>query len=94
MAQPMAESDKTIVSAKWQSSMNTDKQVLLETQHGKPVKAILEETLAKFAGRKSMAALVGIELGVTGATIYNWCDQLGIDIAGYRRPVDAEHEAE
>ena len=67
----------------------TDRQALLEVQHGKPVKDILLESLAKHRGQRNMTMLVGIELSVSNATIYNWCDQLGIDIAGYRRPSDA-----
>ena len=31
--------------------------------------------------------LVAVDLEVTDATVYRWCEELGIDIDEYRRPV-------
>ena len=31
--------------------------------------------------------LVSVDLGISDATLYRWCEQLGIDIGKYRRPV-------
>ena len=36
-----------------------------------------------------MVTLAAIDLGVTDATLYQWCREFGIDIDEYRRPVDA-----
>ena len=69
--------------------MKTDKQALLEVQHGKPVQDILKESLTRHRCRRNITMLVGVDLDVSDATIYNWCDQLGIDISEYRRPADA-----
>ena len=69
--------------------MKTDRQALLEALRGKPVEDILKESLEQYRGRRNMAMLVGLDLDVSDATVYNWCDQLGIDIAEYRRPADA-----
>ena len=67
--------------------MKTDKQMLLEIQHGKPVEDILRESFAAHQGRRNMAMLVAVDLEVSDATIYNWCEDLGINIDDYRRPV-------
>lgn len=64
--------------------MKTDKQVLLELQHGKPLEDILRDALAKFQGRKSYVALAAIDLGLSDATLYSWCEDLGIDTKEYR----------
>ena len=71
--------------------MKTDKQTLLEFQHGgKPWEEILRETLERHRGDRNQVAHVAISLGLSVATVYNWCNDLGIDIDEYRRPaVDA-----
>ena len=66
----------------------TDRQVILELQHGKTIEAVLRDTLAKFRGRKSYVALSAIDLGLSDATLYGWCEELGIDIKEYRGPTD------
>ena len=73
--------------------MKTDKQALLEAQQGKPIELVLREALERHRGKKLLVALAGIDLGVSDATFYNWCDQLNIDIDEYkadRAPVQGE----
>ena len=41
--------------------------------------------LRKFRGRRNMLMLVSVELEVSDATVYRWCEDLGIDIDEYRR---------
>ena len=59
-------------------------QEKLEAQRGKPIETVLHEALERHRGKKLLAALAGIDLGVSDATVYNWCNQLGIDIDDYR----------
>ena len=70
--------------------MKTDKQMLLEVQRGKAVEEILRESLAAHRGQRNMTMLVAVELGVSDATVYNWCEDLGINIDDYRRATEAE----
>ena len=70
--------------------MKTDKQMLLEFQHGKPVEEILRDSLVAHRGRRNMAILVAADLGVSDATIYNWCEDLDINIDEYRREKEGE----
>ncbi len=73
--------------------MKTDRQHLLEIQRRKPIADIVRETLERHRGKKLLVALAGIDLGVSDATFYNWCDQLNIDIDEYkadRAPVQGE----
>ena len=65
----------------------TDKQLMLEAQRGKPIDQILFELLQEHRGRKSLAAVVGLELDVTDATIYAWCEGCGININDYKHAV-------
>ncbi len=74
--------------------MKTDKQTVLELQRSKPIKEIVREALVQYAGQRMVVARVALDLGVTGATVYNWCEDLGVDIDEYRRPApDAEKAA-
>ena len=65
--------------------MKTDRQALLELQYSKPIEQVIRDALEKTRGKKSQVALAAVDLGVTDATIYNWCEHLGIDINHYRR---------
>ncbi len=65
--------------------MKTDRQALLELRQAKPIEDILREALEKYRGRKQQVVLASFALGVTDATVYNWCEELGIDIDEYRR---------
>ena len=74
--------------------MKIDRQTVLELQRAKPIVEILREALEKNRGKRFQVTLVALDLGVTDATLYNWCETLGIDIDEYRRvAVDAEQAA-
>ena len=72
--------------------MKTDRQSLLEMQRQKPIADILRETLEQYRGQKQQVTLAGLDLGVTDATVYNWCADLDIDIDQYRDRVRAAGE--
>ena len=61
-------------------------QLLLEAQHHQDIKAILVECLETHRAGKNLVMRVGLELGVSDATVYRWCEDLGINIDEYRRP--------
>ena len=61
----------------------TDRQMVLEYQHGKPIRKILEETLEKHRGRRHHTVHTASELDVTVGTLYKWSERLGIDIKSY-----------
>ena len=67
--------------------MKTDKQTVLELQRSKPIKEIVREALVQYAGQRMVVARVALDLGVTDATVYKWCEELGIDVDEYRRLV-------
>ena len=67
--------------------MKTDRQALIELQHSKPIDQVIRDALENTRGKKSQIALVAVDLGVTDATIYKWCEDLGINIEDYRRPI-------
>ena len=70
-------------------------QEKLEAQRNQDIRDIVLSALRKFRGRRNMLMLVSVELEVSDATVYRWCDDLGIDIDEYRRPApDAEQAAE
>ena len=64
----------------------------MEQLHGKPLDRVLRETLESYRGQRQQVTLTGLALGVTGVTVYSWCNDLGIDIEEYRRlaPAGAE----
>ena len=74
--------------------MKTDRQALLEIQRSKPISDIVREALEKYRGRKSQVTLASLDMGITDASVYNWCEQLGIDIDAYRRPAAQEEARE
>ncbi len=61
----------------------TDRQMLLEYQHGKPIRDILTETLEKHRGRRHHTVHTASELDVTVGTLYKWSERLGIDLRSY-----------
>ena len=65
----------------------TDKQLLLEAQQGKDISEILRHFLEQHRGRKHIAAAVGIDLGVSAATLYQWLEDCDINIDDYKQPV-------
>ena len=62
-------------------------QLMLEAQRGQDIKVILRDTLEEHRHGKNMVVNVGLALGVSYATVYRWCEDLGIDIEEYRRPI-------
>ena len=59
----------------------TPTQEKLEAQRGKIVRDALEER----RGQKHMVTIAAMDLGVTDATLYQWCREVGVDIDEYRR---------
>ncbi len=64
--------------------LKTDKQLLLEAQRGKDLKQILEDSLRGHKGERNMILSVAVEIGVSHATIYDWCRDLEIDLTTFR----------
>ncbi len=60
-------------------------QEKLEAQRNQDIRDIVIGALRKFRGRRNMLMLVSVELEVSDATVYRWCDDFGIDIDEYRR---------
>ena len=71
--------------------MKTDRQMLLEIQHGRSVEELLRNALETHRGRRNLTMLVALNLELSNATVYNWCADLGIDIDEYRRPSEEEN---
>ena len=59
----------------------------LEAQRNKGMADILREALEGRRGQKHMVTIAAMDLGVTDATLYQWCREFGININEYRRPV-------
>lgn len=73
----------------------TLQQRLLEAEHGKDIGQITTSTLEAHRGQPKLVLQASMDLGVTGATLYNWCHALGITISYYSRWRDVvEHDAE
>ena len=73
----------------------TPTQEKLEAQRSKGMADILREALEDRRGQKHMVTIAAMDLGVTDATLYQWCREFGIDINDYRRPtVEAEKAAQ
>ena len=64
----------------------TPTQAKLEAQRGKDIARILRDVLEVRRGQKHMVTTAAIDLGVTDATLYQWCREFAIDIDEYRRP--------
>ena len=59
----------------------------LEAQRSKGMADILREALEGRRDQKHFFTIAAMELGVTDATLYQWCREFGIDINEYRRPI-------
>ena len=69
----------------------TPTQEKLQFQQGKDIETILKDALESRRGQKHLIARVAFDLGLTDATVYQWCREFGINIDEYRRQtVDAE----
>ena len=64
----------------------TPTQSKLEVQRGRGIEEILKSSLNAYRGQKHMVTLIALDLGVTDATLYNWCREFGIDVDDYRCP--------
>ena len=64
----------------------TPMQEKLEAQRGKDIAEVLRDALETRRGQKHMVTIAAMELGVTDATLYQWCRGFGIDINDYRWP--------
>ena len=64
----------------------TPTQEKLVAQRGKDVRTIVMEALEERRGQKHMVIRVALDLGVTDATVYQWCREFAIDIDEYRHP--------
>ena len=71
----------------------TPTQEKLEAQQGKDIGEVLRSALSIRRGQKHMVALAALDLGLTDATVYQWCREFSIDIDEYRdRPRRAKQE--
>ena len=61
-------------------------QEKLEAQRNQDIPDIVVGVLEKYRARRNMMMLVAVDLEVTDATVYRWCEDLGIDIDEYRQP--------
>ncbi len=64
----------------------TPTQEKLEAQRSKGMADILREALDGRRCQKHMVTIAAMDLGVTDATLCQWCREFGIDIDEYRRP--------
>ena len=64
--------------------VRTLNQRLLEAQHHKDIREIITATLEAHRGQPRLVQRAGMDLGVTGTTLYNWCNALGITVSDYR----------
>ena len=71
----------------------TPMQEKLEAQRGKDIAEVLRDALETRRGQKHMVTIAAMELGVTDATLYQWCREFGIDINDYRRPTMGAEKA-
>ena len=62
----------------------TPTQEKLQVQLGKDIRTVLQDALEFRRAQKHMVARVALDLGLTDATVYQWCRELGIDVEKYR----------
>ena len=62
----------------------SDRQSMLEAQRQKSIREIVVEALDANKGRSSAIQRASLDLGVSDATLYNWCRDLKIDLTDYR----------
>ena len=71
----------------------TDRQLLLEFRHGKPIRELIETALEQHQGHRFYKLRVAMELEVSPITLGKWADSLGIDLEAYG-PKDDETQDE
>ena len=74
--------------------MRTVNQRLLEAEHCKKIFEIITSALEAHRGQPSLVLRASMDLGVTGTTLYNWCNALGITVSDYRWTGPVEQEVE
>ncbi len=65
-------------------------QEKLEAQRQRDIRDVVLDSLRWYQGRRNMVVLVCADLDISDATLYRWCDELGIDINDYRRATPTE----
>ena len=60
-------------------------QQMLEAQRNGDIREIVVAAFRQAQGHRNMVMMVAVDLGITAATLYRWCDNLGIDINEYRK---------
>ena len=63
----------------------TDRQQLLEFQHGKPLKEVIEECLEKHRGKRHTIATAAVELGLSYTTLTKWATEMEVNFRSNRR---------
>lgn len=74
--------------------MRTLNQRLLEAEHRKDIREIITSALETHRGQPSLVLRASMDLGITGATLYNWCHALGIPVSDYRYGDVAKQQVE
>ena len=72
----------------------TTTQEKLQAQMGRDIQSVLMEALETRRGQTHLVARAALDLGLTDATLYQWCREFGINIDEYRRSVDAAGRGE
>ena len=65
--------------------LKTFAQQALETDHGKDIRAIIQEAFECHRGESNIVTQVAAELGTSEPTLRSWCRGLAIDIDSYRQ---------
>ena len=63
----------------------TDKQLMLEAQRGKDLPDIIREVLENHRGAKHLVQRAAIDLNISGATLWIWCNDHDISIDDYKQ---------
>ena len=66
---------------------HTDRQTVLELQHGMPIREIITDLLEAHRGEHLFAARVALEMNIAPGTLYKWAESMEIDLNEYRKPM-------
>ena len=75
---------KTGEQTNLRADRHTDRQTVLELQHGKPIKEIITDLLKAHPGEHLFAARVALEMNISTGTLYKWALEMDIDLNEYR----------
>lgn len=70
----------------------TDRQMMLEMRHGKPVRELILEALDKHRGNRFYITLAALELEITPGTLRKWAKRFGVGLNEYGPPEDDQME--